>query len=315
MNTFFIHIGGPKCGSSAIQSYLYRNRKKLSLSGLTYLDRRFGADLNNCTSHNATLKDLRTLDASTLKGNFSQLAHECPNNIIYSSEGLCQIKHLDTVAHQLSLASDYYDVEFLFYIRNQAELLYSGWQQWGGEWTFSEWVKRAMQKNRGNWNRIATTFQSALPNAKWHLQMFDRRLFTGGDVVTDACNILGTPYFKSHKQSNPTVPDITVLAAQQLAIKKNISVRELIQKIKRAVISESLILKSEKDNLVLSDDLRQIIQKHYFEENEKLFSAFNTPRKEVSSFYNVNVPSITNYSASDIDDHENYIITSMGSLI
>jgi hypothetical protein len=153
--TYYLHIGAPKCGSSYLQSLLWRNRDALMQSGV-YVPGRSHAD------HFAAGTDFRgrpyvtQAPEGTWRGAWDRLLDDAERSgyskIVISSEFLSSADP-DVVAPRIErLADD--DVQVVYAVREFAGLLGSVWQQTvrtapTAPWT--EWLDLLAGKQATNW--------------------------------------------------------------------------------------------------------------------------------------------------------------------
>ena len=129
-----LHIGGAKCGSSAIQNYLASNAKGLAAKGVLVPPNWLNASSTVTGEQVLFFEDL--LDHQ--KGQ-DYLSH-CLSFVAerMSSEGLTtaiisgeNISLHPELAGMLKIASGDFDVTVVLYVRRQDDFLISAWQQWG----------------------------------------------------------------------------------------------------------------------------------------------------------------------------------------
>jgi len=285
---FIIHLGGQKSGSSAIQGYLFFNRYALYEKGLVYIDKNFSGEQDKCISHNHMLEMIRDETKEALDKKFKLLSTSYKNkNFIFSSEGLCTIAFLKEYADKLSSLTNYFDVQLILYVRNQVEVHYSGWQQWGVpiNLDFDTWVSKAVEEDRANWYKIATIWKKYFRKSDFIVKVFNPNNLLNKDIVEDFIMLTGIPSVKSKvpSRANYTFSDLAIQVILNVARINNIDLRDLFQRLKK---EPPEFLKLEKENLVLSEKMNTYIKNYYYIKNELLFQTFNID-KEAQTLFNI----------------------------
>lgn len=195
MRKLILHIGAHKTGSTALQLYLSRQKRRLAAQawvfcesagrplnwGQMVLVRRTpeGADFPLNPAGFATL--LAVVDASA-------------RNMILSAEDLFFLQDPEIATFTSALRKRFDQVTLIAYVRRQDRMTISHWQQ-GGRTVQSALVFGGVKGPLDNINPgmlayldYATRLQAwqlALPEAKLIVRVYDRALFAGGDVVAD----------------------------------------------------------------------------------------------------------------------------------
>lgn len=127
-----LHIGGAKCGSSAIQAYLRQNAGRLAERGVavpgTRLD--FASEV--------TGEQIWFFEDAAAKGDFAAIGQRLAavmdeargrgaEEVIVSAENICNHPGLAPVLAQATSGGR---VRIVFYVRRQDDFLISSWQQW-----------------------------------------------------------------------------------------------------------------------------------------------------------------------------------------
>lgn len=237
MARLILHVGGQKCGSSALQGYLFFNRFVLAKQGTLYVDRELGLDQGNCGSHNQMLPMLRNISPQDLGRRAHELARLAGNrDCIISSEGFCAVNKIDTHAARLAVLAAEFEAEIHIYVRNQINILYSGWHQWGiGQGLdFEAWVDHALGKGFADWNRILGAYERAIPAARFHVHVYDRRALLEGDIVTDFTSAADIPLLQTAvRANNPSINDVATQALLELSQASKIDIPAAIMKLKK----------------------------------------------------------------------------------
>jgi hypothetical protein len=294
---FTIHIGGQKSGSSAIQGYLFFNRYTLKKQGLVYLDENFGNDMSKAISHNRMLSSLKDLSHKEIGVNAKNLYEQSKDNIIFSSEGLCRMKDVAVFADKFSEYKEMYDVKIVIYIRNQVELLYSGWQQWGilQGLDFEAWVEKALLQNRANWQTIISCWASSFGTENMKIKVYHPDNLRDKDIVADFIERTDIPLVKSKvpNNANYSFADLAVMVIVTIASKHKYDLKKLLHILKKNPPS---FLKLSKENIVLTEILKKKITDYYANSNETLFEDFSISIEEQTLYNSPRVSAIQEIS-------------------
>lgn len=272
VSRLLLHIGGQKCGSSAIQGYLFFGRFRLEEHNVVYLDNDLGSVVEKAGSHTSLLPRLLKEGRSWVAERVSGLNWADPaRSYVLSTEGFCQIENSRKYAEALSPFHDHGRVEILFYVRPQTEILYSGWQQWGLDYDFDCWVDRALDRNFADWNTIHRNWRAHFPNAEFQVRLFSRENFHKQDILEDLLFAANLPRVKlgKVKEANPTYDDLTALAIQEIARDRRISASKLCVSMKKS----GLQIPGERKNHVMSDETADRIHLRYAEANREFLDA------------------------------------------
>ncbi|WP_424973082.1 hypothetical protein [Dinoroseobacter sp. S76] len=263
-----LHIGGPKCGSSALQRYLFHGRRRLAGQGIHYIDREFGIDPDLAMSHNQMMLRLARAGASgLLQTRFTALAARGPDQTyLLSSEVLTT--EAGHAAEALRGMDRLFAVRIVQYVRPQVEFLKSAWQQWGLGLSFAAWVDQALTEDRANWARSQALWRDALPEAEIITRLYARDHMPGGDVVADFCSALGWDRVETPHGglANPSYDDATALALQELERREGLTPLTLVRHCKR----EGILFPTRSENLVFPPDLQARVTAHYAAGNAAL---------------------------------------------
>lgn len=207
--TIIFHIGGAKCGSSAIQTAMARNATALAEQGVIVATQNLGQ------SDAITGEQIRYFE--TLFNGGEALADfasaidrawdATPNAraLVLSAENLSN-PYVDPVL--LARLAERYRIEVVLYIRRQDEYFSSAWQQWGVKQYRDVWsFVLAEVPWRVNWQNIIESWMQLVPAERLHVRLFERDHLVGRDVVTDFYSVLGvdgTEFVTALDLVNPT---------------------------------------------------------------------------------------------------------------
>ena len=192
--SLILHIGGAKSGSTAIQNFLFANRKKLSKIGVVVPN----SDLlladgpanqvwfsqNLINDPDAKAKFSSALER--LCNSFSEKSGAKPRNVIISAENLSNPNGLEKIFEGLG-----FRVSIVLYVRRQEDSYQSAWQQWFSktEANLDSWLA----KTDGffcDWDSVISRWSAISPD-EFVVRIFDRDELVQGNVVDDFCNVLG----------------------------------------------------------------------------------------------------------------------------
>jgi hypothetical protein len=166
---YIIHIGSTKTGSSALQKFLYKNRKKLNLQGFNYPE--FGTDnnahhliaslfhQNSSNLHKEGLKKCnkndfkKFLDTNTQKETFLSSEYFWNADYKYKFEFINFLKNNGAI-----------EVEIFVYIREITDWLQSQYNQTvksGNGLGFSQWVKKTIELKYINYYKNLLEWEKA----------------------------------------------------------------------------------------------------------------------------------------------------------
>lgn len=189
-----VHIGGSKCGSSALQKFLNINHALLA-------DRGFIVPTQNLlpftrrTGEQIWYFQNMTDDLVTHGARFRARVREIMNGhgrdraLILSAENLSNPHGFEALFQ--GLEQDF-DVRIVIYIRRQDDLLASAWQQWFlktnpdfWSWCFSQVGIRA------DWQLAIQPWAEIFGKDAMTVRVFERDLLVDHDINKDFCAILG----------------------------------------------------------------------------------------------------------------------------
>jgi len=195
-----LHIGGGKCGSSAIQDYLAANHAKMMQNGVLTPDQTLGTKgpfkseqifffENLDLTHNAT-EVLREKFANLL----GFMNKKGQHTLIVSAENLSQLSFVPAVLARVVL-SIFDDVRVVFYVRRQDDYMISAWQQWGLK-TYRDIITYIDEEARpmADWAALLAPWEAAFGPDRLIVRPFQRNRMVDGDVVEDFLSVLNLPH-------------------------------------------------------------------------------------------------------------------------
>jgi len=212
-----LHVGMPKCGSSALQSYLsseeftHATQGKCAylalhadgklLQGENIVRKTASSVHGYCASHNGNLMSSYTPDQqSEVRAILHEMAQRY-DTLVFSCEGWGA--HPQHFKDDCLFADAAFDVTVLAYVRPQVEWMNSAWWQWGA-WTklpMGQWINR--NRPQAQWHSLLQQW-AAMP---W-VKKVDARLLAG-DVVQDFMHYLGYE-IAGQTRTNQSLPGIVL---------------------------------------------------------------------------------------------------------
>lgn len=197
----FVHIGGAKCGSTSIQTFLAVNRTSLADRNMivpgpemTPDDGRSGNQIwffqnliGKPDAGDVLSTQLDGLIAAHQQGHGGQKTDAAPS-ILVSAENLSNPNGLHEIFGSLI---ECYDVHVLLYIRRQEDAYMSGWQQWFVK--TNDDLDRWIEQTTGfftDWRKTILDWEG-IGAASVTVRLFERGLLANQDVVEDYCGWLG----------------------------------------------------------------------------------------------------------------------------
>lgn len=217
-----LHIGGSKCGSSAIQAFLAKNAEALA-------DRSVGVPGQKLDFESTvTGEQIWFLEDAAAAGQHelirdrvialtSQAKKRGLSTIVISAENICN--HPD-LAEVMTSALEGADVQIIFYVRRQDDFLISSWQQWNLK-RFDR-VEDFLKERVGQdacWFDMIVPWADAFGDARVSVRPFLRERLTKGDVIRDffACANLSPDGLEPlSKNANPSFDEALARLAHRV---------------------------------------------------------------------------------------------------
>ncbi len=216
MKKIYLHIGMPKCASSAIQETLSsatfadNNKKILYVSigkdgTLLYRKRLIESAKKSPLGYSSTadIQDLSILPDNTIKELYSQLKQlsEEYDTIIISNEGFgVWAEEVNDFFSRL-FCDDFFNIEIIAIIRSQVAWFNSAWWQWG-VWTghsIERWMNYIFNRDEANWYKNITKYEHFDWVKKVHTFILDK------NIIEKFLNTIGSkplPAFKANTSSD-----------------------------------------------------------------------------------------------------------------
>lgn len=189
----FLHIGWPKTGTTALQSFCHANRASLAAQGLAYYTTR-GESAGSIARAIAKAEPMAPHRARLL----DWAARQDAPSVLISSEGFAGT---DLAALSDFLAPEYWRrITVIAYLRPQDEYLESWYKQvikWGNKVPLQTYLGAQNPVWRlADYDSQLARWQdwcAALPDARLQAAIFDRQALAGRDIGTDFFARLGLP--------------------------------------------------------------------------------------------------------------------------
>jgi len=194
VKTLILHIGANKTGSSAIQTFLRLNATDLTRSAVFVAPSDLSLDGEISGQHVWFIEELLS-DIPTgrrrIARRLDKLMAGLPEGarLLISAENLSNGTGAERVFAGLS---EIYDVQVLFYIRRQDELLLSSWQQWESKINgdFWAWLTNCVGI-RGDWRAVLQEWENVVPSKNITVRIYERSRMPDGDVIADFAQAIG----------------------------------------------------------------------------------------------------------------------------
>ncbi len=204
MHKLYIHIGAGKCGSTAIQHFLWRNVAKLAERGVLIPSAKLTHDGNEFGNQiwffqhllNMEPQDAQDIVHKRLKVLREYMGRNGLHTMVLSAENLSNPVGFETL---FARCDDLFDVNIVLYIRRQDDFLLSAWQQWGVKISdsFDAWLlDDSYFQGRSlwaDWHSYLQPWEKIFGQEKIVLRRFVKEKLIGGDVVKDFFASCGLP--------------------------------------------------------------------------------------------------------------------------
>ncbi len=203
MKKIYLHIGMPKCASSAIQETLSsatfadNNQKILYVSiekdgTLLYGKRLIESAKKSPLEYSSTvaIQNLLKLPDNIIKELYSQLKQlsKKHDTIIISNEGFGVYPAEVNDFFSKLFCDNFFNIEIIAIIRSQVAWFNSAWWQWG-VWTghsIEEWINHTLQNNEANWYKKITKYKHFDWVKKVHTFILDK------NIIENFLNTIGS---------------------------------------------------------------------------------------------------------------------------
>ena len=270
-----LHIGGSKCGSSAIQAYLKQNEDALRTKRVLIP----GRDLDLVSPvtgeqiwmfENAAMAgDLKALGAR-IKTLVAEAKKKDAKALIISAENICNHAHL---APMLARVLKNCSVRVVLYVRRQDDFLISSWQQWHLKRFAS--VEAFLSDRVGKvacWASVVGPWAKAFGHEAMVVRPFVRDRLKNRDVVDDFFDQIGvsqTGLARLNQAANPSFDEALARLAHRVRdVFEDQHDNRFYEVMVRLLGNDAL--KKQSASSLLDLETRRRIMKRYEDENEAL---------------------------------------------
>lgn len=192
-----VHIGGAKCGSSAIQAYIAKNADALARSGVLVPGEQLDTHSHISGQQIWFFQNLLKEPAapSVVRGRLRDIS-ELMNvsgyqTLIVSAENLINDGRF---AEMIKAASGEFDVQVVAYLRRQDDYFISAWQQWKLKVhdRIEDYIADKLLAD-ANWDKMLVPWEVAFGRERMTVRRFRRDKLVDGDVVADFMASTGLP--------------------------------------------------------------------------------------------------------------------------
>ncbi|NNE79001.1 MAG: hypothetical protein HKN18_01905 [Silicimonas sp.] len=275
-----LHIGGAKCGSSAIQAYLRQNADALAKRGIAVPGKTLDFTSEVTGEQIWAFEDAATggMDGGALASRLGDLLNNSDQSdhrkIVLSAENLCNHPSL---ANTLRRACGNRASQIVFYVRRQDDFLISSWQQWHLKLFDTVDAFLADRVGRvGCWYSMIAPWADAFGDDRISVRPFTRDRLKDRDVVADFFDVISvdqdglSPLVRA---ANPSFDEALARLAHRVNdVFKDQHDNRFYDVMVRLLGKEAL--KQGSASSLLSLETRHRIMARYEDENEALKSRF-----------------------------------------
>ena len=232
--TLYIHIGTGKTGSTAIQSFMAKNRNVLSDKyGLLYPETALYLNKHRAIDLNARRNDLDARDKIKLlidSLNNEIMETPCPI-IVISDEDFPGLSKDEVTFYRDNIHKDI-DVKFIVYLRRQDEFLESWFNQIVKTGSYNSDIKNLketlVEKGVFDYMSLIEMWESVLGKDSAVVRVYEKDSFFGGNIFSDFMNVFDIDYDGlevPEKDPNPSLTRDKILLLRKFS---NNGLRDLI---------------------------------------------------------------------------------------
>ncbi|MCK4789292.1 MAG: hypothetical protein KAV87_36455, partial [Desulfobacteraceae bacterium] len=209
----YLHIGTHKTGTSAIQSALISNAKRLKREGIIHISPWPFAKNMNITFLNSppdvnAVQEFRTYLLSK-KRRYSKKQKFVMSYEGFSGSIIDGYANSSIIAEVMRKITNGFNVSIIIYLRRQDNFIESAYVQFiqkGESWSFSEF-KEKFDQTAFNWLSLVENYARYVGSKNIIVRPYDNEFLTSqGGLLQDFANIIGSESLKNfRKVSNPNM--------------------------------------------------------------------------------------------------------------
>ncbi|ACK68801.1 hypothetical protein PCC7424_0333 [Gloeothece citriformis PCC 7424] len=307
-----LHPGHGKCGSTSIQVFLHSNVDQLKTKRIYLPDSSFRFSFE--TEPKAEELPFKTpkmkmygwpiyyfrdflqnkKPLSLFEERIKKILEDAQKSdceaIIISAENLVNIdKNNGTGGKIHKILSSYFsDVIVLYYIRRQDDYLISSWQQWAHKKgkKIQEYILECLNSHEPQFFKIAKFFEDIYGTNNVQVVPLNKEVLIEGDLIKDFChrtqiniNIETPSKYYSNPSVNPYVCDILSRTPNVFLYHLNDNFPrfapendEIKMLLNKYVTTKDLLWSNDKT--ILNDEMKEMVMKHFEEENRQLHQTY-----------------------------------------
>ncbi len=300
----FLHIGQPKTGTSAIQSYLNYNRKKLFQECHILYPNFSSKNFPIGMMHNHAQYFMSFKLKNDMPGcinSFSNCVHFCKkhyiNKLIISNEGFYWIWWPELMKEIVTTFD--LDLSIILYLRRQDKWLESGWKQWGHKSSEYKTIQEYESKTNCDYNQAIAPWLKYFDKSSFIIRPYER-ITIGNDVVKDFINLIDIPFFQG------VIPPRTAHTANDGFSRDVIEILNLCKGLVKNVNDNRLLEFMERR---LPMDFKKDQMESYsffsFEERAIIIAKYNESNVNFARFFSLEKEILFHEPISEAEEHQN----------
>ena len=336
-----LHPGHSKCGSSSIQSFIYSNIEQLKALKIYVPDANFrflfeAEAKKSLFKWNSPLVYFREFindreDIFSLEERLQTIlknAHQSDcESILISSENLVNLHKKSGACRKIHkvLSSYFSNVTIIYYIRRQDDFLISSWQQWRHKEgkKLKKYIFDSLNSNDLQFLQTAKFFEDIYGANNLQVIPLHKEALVEGKLITDFChraqinigNNINYDYY-ANPSLNPHICDILARIPNiylyhlnendPRTVHENNEIKQLLNKY---VTSQDLLWNNDK--MVLDEETKATIMKHFGEENRQLHKKYFSGVAYEKVFGTQKFPNCQNPSEYEIEKLKDVVAIQM----
>jgi hypothetical protein len=265
-----LHIGAGKCGSSAIQYFLYRNAGALRRSGVLVPDKNLDTTADISGQQAWLFQEAMTAPcpATLTHAKFAAIKKEMSSanlhTVVVSAENLM---NGDAFAKACAPAAEVFDdIKIVSYIRRQDDFLISAWCQWWFKMyaSLGEYIGNTA-RHAAHWSQIMKPWEDIFGANRIAVRLFQSGNLVNNDIVDDFAETAGIA--RDGRVPNPQKANV---ALNEILVEIAHDIREIFVsphdikflQLASNILGESAV-KAHRGSTLLSLEQRRDIMSYY----------------------------------------------------